>query len=185
MNLSEEQLIKDLTKGSESAVHALINTHQHYVYSICFSVLKVKEEAEEATQDTFLKVIKASSSYVKKGKLTTWIYPIAYRTSLDYLKRRKNLKYDVYDEKTMAKFSSSDETLLEDKRAKSIFQALDSIDPKDAGLIRMFYLDQLSIKELANHLEQSESNIKVRLHRARKKVMTILEKTVSNTPNDK
>jgi len=148
------------------------------VYTICISVLKVKEEAEEATQDTLIKVLKAAPNYVKKGKLSTWIYPIAYRTSLDYLKKSKRNVLATSSE-LLENVSSADIESGEDEkqnRSAQILKVIEQLKPEEAGLIRMFYFDQLSISELSAHLNQTESNIKVKLYRARKRIMDHLNK---------
>lgn len=169
--LDETQLLKGLKKGSREAVDELLNQYQHYIFTICLSVLKMKEEAEEATQDTFLKILKAVPEFDQRGKLTTWIYPIAYRTALDYLKKRKPTKELITDSDIQIEVINESET---GDRMDRVQRAINALPPEEAGLIRMFYLEQLSIKELSEYLEMTESNLKVKLYRTRKKIMTLV-----------
>ena len=64
------------------------------MYSVCMSILKNPAEAQEATQDTFIKAHRALDNYNADSKFSSWLYKIAYRTSLDYLEKKK--KYERY-----------------------------------------------------------------------------------------
>ena len=163
---TEDQLIKEVIKGNQQAIRHLLEEYQDYIFSICKTVLKSKQESEEATQDTFLKIIRALPRYVKKGKLSTWIYSVAYRTSLDYLRKRK-----YTDELTgvdKASTSGIEERIERDERSHKISLLLQNLNAKERVLIRMHYFDEMSIKEISVITKLSESNVKVKLFRARK-----------------
>jgi len=163
---AEDQLIRDVIKGEKKAINHLISEYQNYIYTICIGVLKTKQEAEEATQDSFLKIIRALPDYIKKGKLTTWMYSVAYRTSLDYLKKRKSTtEINGFDQGVP---NQIEEKLQTEERNQSLLDLIDKLNPEDAGLIRMYYLEEMSIKEVAALTDMSESNIKIKLFRSRK-----------------
>ena len=85
--MSEDQLlIQRLVNRDQQALKELMERYQHYVYTILSSMLH-DHEAAEASQDTFIKVYRSINRFESNSKLTTWIYKIAYRTGLDYLKK--------------------------------------------------------------------------------------------------
>ena len=171
---TEYQLIQGVIKGENKAIRFLLQKYQNYVYTVCHSVLRTKQESEEATQDTFLKIIRALPKYVKKGKLSTWIYSIAYRTALDYLKSRKNtIGLDNYDKSLP---NEVEEGMRYEERNKALENLVDKLSPEDARLIRMYYLGEMSIKEVASHSAISESNVKIKLFRARKTLSQLANK---------
>lgn len=171
---TEDDLVAGVKNGSSTAVRHLLSEYQHYMYTICYNVLRNREEAEEATQDSFLKVIKAIPHYTKNGKLTTWMYAIAYRTSLDYLKKRKHT-ISLENIEISIENNQSDHGAKNDKLER-INTIINELPPEDAGLIRVYYMEQMSVKELSDYLGQSESNVKVRLHRIRKKIALMAQK---------
>lgn len=171
---SEDQLIHNVIKGEAKAIRHLLTEYQHYIFTICNTVLKNKEESEEATQDAFIKIIKALPTYVKKGKLTTWMYSVAYRTALDYLKKRKvTQELNGYD---MAAQSDIEKAIFRAEDKKAVNRLLDMIPPEDAGLIRMYYLEEMSMNELASHVGLSVSNVKVKIYRTRKQLAELIRR---------
>lgn len=163
---SEEQLIKKVVEGNRLAISQLLERYESYIYTICFTVLRTKAEAEEATQDTFMKIIRALPKYEKQGKLTTWMYSVAYRTALDYLKKRKNTSdlngYDIGTAPAVEGVIESNE------KSATLAQLIDHLPYEDRRLIRMYYLEEMSVKELSDIVGLTESNVKVKLYRARK-----------------
>ncbi|MEE9371499.1 MAG: sigma-70 family RNA polymerase sigma factor [Saprospiraceae bacterium] len=171
---SDQELVYQLRNKDEKTIKYFIRKYQNYIYTICFGVLKSKEEAEEASQDTFLKILNAISTYTPNGKITTWMYTVAYRTSLDYLKKRKRTIDIYYFDAGSAVIS--DNILLETEKKAVINQLINQLSSEDAGLIRMYYLGEMSIKELSSELKLTENNIKVKLYRARKILLKLATK---------
>jgi RNA polymerase sigma-70 factor (ECF subfamily) len=162
---TDQELVQHISQNSEKHIRYFIKKYQNYLYTICISVLRNKEEAEEATQDSFLKVFKALPTYTPNGKLTTWMYTVAYRTSLDYLKKRKHTEEISPESGGTYEFGAE---LLNKERDHELSLLINKLPPEEAGLIRLFYLEEQSIKEIAKELDYSESNVKVKLYRARK-----------------
>lgn len=136
-----------------------------------------KDEAMEASQDTFLKVYGKIDQFEKNAKLSTWIYKIAYRTGLDYLKKRRNyVNIEDMSHRELGSDSAEVSKHIEDNDLRKSVQKLIKKLKKDEGLIlRLFYLEELSIKEINQITEQSVSNIKIKLFRARKKLKELIE----------
>ena len=182
--LTDKTLIDNTLQGDQNAFRQLMNKYQDYMYTVCYNILKNKPEAQEATQDTFIKAYKALSTYTEKAQLSTWLYRIAYRASIDLLRKRKST---VELEGVAYGLSNEDMGIAQQMEGadikRQLGQAILQLSPKEAGIIKLFYLEEMSIKELANITEHSVSNIKVILYRARQKLSLIISKQYPEMKN--
>ena len=174
---SDDQLITLILNGDEASFRTLMSKYQNYMYSVCLSILKTKNEAEEATQDTFIKIYRSLNKYNSDSKFSSWAYKIAYRTSLDYIRKRKlTVDMDSVSYADHGVAESSDQQLQNKEVTQQILIAIQQLPGDEAGLIRMFYLEEMNTKELVEATGLSNSNVKVKLYRARKKLAEIISR---------
>lgn len=179
-NKDEKQLVQRAIDGDQRAFRDLIIRYQDYVYSICLSVLKVPMESEEAAQDTFIKVHKAIKTYNSSSKFTTWLYSIAYRTSIDYYRKRKRTEdIDTIDYSLAGTVNNTERNIEKQELTSLIRMALGDLGQEERTLVTLFYLEEQSVKEIVEITGLQESNIKVKLFRARKKLYTLLSEKYS------
>lgn len=182
--LTDKQIIQQILAGDQNAFSQLVSRYQDHMYTVCYNILKTRDEAQEATQDTFLKAYKAMAGYKEDAKLSSWLYKIAYRTSLDLIrKRKKTTDLDVVSYGLSDKSQSVVDDMEQSDINKALNAAIMKLEPKEAGLIKMFYLEEMSTKELANLSGESLSNVKVILFRARKKLAIIINEQYSELEN--
>ena len=81
--------IEETLSGNLNAFGRLIQKHEKYAYTLSYRILRNHEEAEEATQDAFMKVYSALKTFERKSKFTTWLYKIVYHESLGRLRKSK------------------------------------------------------------------------------------------------
>jgi RNA polymerase sigma-70 factor (ECF subfamily) len=146
-------------------------------------ILGNKMLAEEATQDTFIKTYHGLAEFRAESSLKTWIYSIAYRTSIDYARRQKrSLQVRALDqEKDFANDSSGDVESMEEQDRHSWLQRGIALLPADqAAIVSIYYLQEKNIKEVSEITGLTESNIKIKLFRARKSLKDILASTKSH-----
>lgn len=157
------------------AFQMLVERYQDYAYTICHSILKNSEEAEEAAQDAFIKAYRSLNKYESKSKFSTWLYTIAYRTSIDRYRTLK--KHKPLDDLTINQLQTEEGQDHYEKEDiyKFLNQAIDTLQEEDGIIVRLFYLKELGIKEINKITGISESNIKIKLFRARKKLKDILQ----------
>jgi len=126
---------------------------------------------------------KKLASYKDEAKFSSWLYKIAYRTSLDMIRKRK-LTTDIADV-AYSLTDTEDVTLrLEQKEMQTqLTTAIQQLSSKEAGLITMYYLKEQSIKELAATTGMQLSNVKVILYRARKKLAAIISEQYTELEN--
>lgn len=145
------------------------------VYTVCMRVLRSQQDAEEAAQDTFVKVHAHLVGYQGQARFSTWLYSIAYRTALSKLRSRRPGTVGLEDmrmEGTEPEQAPEGENL--DHKAL-VEWALAQLPPEDAAVMTFFYLEELGVDEIVTITGLGESNVKVKLHRSRKKLLSILQ----------
>jgi RNA polymerase sigma factor (sigma-70 family) len=184
MTTTNDQLyINKVIKGDVNAFAHLVDAYKNMVFSLAFKMTKNREEAEEISQDTFIKAYKNIHKFKADSKFSTWLYRIVYHACLDAIKKNKNHNNSSeINEITYNQIASVDTILqgIERKeRAKVINDCLLKLPEEERSLIWMFYFDELSLKEIIEVTQISEANLKVKLHRARKKLLVIVKENVA------
>ena len=137
--------------------------------TLAFKVLKDKDEAEDAAQEAFIRAYHSLKKFNRKSRYSTWLFRIVYNTSISMLRKKK---YD--DSFEINKFESlhtHEENKLEEKdRQHFINEAVNALNEIDRSIITLFYLQEYNLEEIGKIISMSPNNIKVRLHRARKKL---------------
>ena len=176
---TDKQLIEQTLKGDTSSFGILVERYQNFVFTIAFRIMKVREEAEEVAQDSFIKAYESLNSFRGESKFSSWLYSIAYRKALDAL--RKNKKYkasEIIDDITEGEVSGIEDALhyLEDEeRKKAIQDCILKLSEDEATIITLYYFQDQSVREISTITGLSEDNIKVKLYRSRKKLFGFLK----------
>ena len=182
-NKTDQLYITKVINGDTNAFAYLVDKYKDMVFSLAYKITKNREEAEEVSQDTFIKGYKNLEKFKGDAKFSTWLYRIAYHASLDAIKKNKKHQntFEI-NEITFNQIKSVD-TILEGieriERAKIMDNCLLKLPKEERSIIWMFYYDELSLREIIEITQKSEANIKVKLHRARKKLLTIVEENIS------
>ena len=181
-NKNDQLYINKVINGDANAFAYLVDNYKNMVFSLAFKMTKNREEAEEVSQDTFIKAYRSLSKFKGDSKFSTWLYRIAYHACLDSIKKNKNhnQSFEINDI-TYNQIKSVDNILegIERKeRAKIMDECLLKLPEEERSIIWMFYYDELSLKEIMEITLLSEANLKVKLHRARKKMLTIVEENI-------
>jgi len=183
MTTTKDQLYIDkVINGDASAFAYLVDNYKNMVFSLAYKMTKNKEEAEEVSQDTFIKAFKNLSNFKGDSKFSTWLYRICYHTTLDAIKKNKKNNYTFEINEVTYNQIQSVETILQgiERKERSVImdKCLMKLPDEERSILWMFYYDELSLKEIIEVTNLSEANLKVKLHRARKKLLTIVEKNI-------
>lgn len=149
--------------------------HQNHIFSVCLSILKTRPEAQEAAQDSFVKAYRALKTYKSESKFSSWLYKIAYRTCLDYIRKRKPSEDLDQHDFAMAAEENKSESFENKELSHLLLKAIGELKSDEAALVRMYYLEEMNIRELEEITGMTNSSIKVKLFRARKKLMEIIQ----------
>ncbi|MDO5981612.1 RNA polymerase sigma factor [Flavivirga spongiicola] len=178
MTTNDQHYINLIIDGDTNAFEVLVERYKDLVFTLTLRMLKNREEAEEVAQDTFIKAYKSLNRFKGDSKFSTWIYKIAYNTSLDRLKKNKKHFNDVaIDEFTEHQVKTIDNALdhLENKeREQSIQECITLLPSDDSFLLTLYYYEDQSLEEISKTMGLTPNNVKVKLFRSRKKLATIL-----------
>jgi len=171
---SDQIYIDKVLQGDTNAFAYLINRYKDMVYTIAIKIVKSHEDAEEVAQDSFLKAYEKLDSFKGNSKFSTWLYTIAYRNSISKIRKKKVATSDI-DEYVMDNYSEGSEfpqleAIKNGEQQKYIREAIGRLPEKDALLITLFYMNESSVEEIEQITNLTQSNIKVKLFRARKKL---------------
>ncbi len=174
--VSDEELVKNYLETQESRYFdKLYVKYSNKVFSKCISLLKNEALAQDATQDIFLKIFLNLAKFGGKSKFSTWIYSITYNYCIDLIRKAKKEKNifseDIENAPDLAE-EVPDSALLEIE-VKKLKIILEKIPIGDKAVLLMKYQDDMSIKEISESLEKSESAIKMKIKRAKHKVQKV------------
>ena len=179
MNKTEDiYYIEAVRKGDVVAFSFLVERYQNMVYSLALKLLKNAEDAEEMAQDTFIKAFQKLDTYEGKSKFSTWLYSITYNACISELRKRRIQFSSLEDQRfsdqdEMKMFDYFSETKKEDQE-KYLNIALGKSPEDDQVLVTLYYYESQSMDEISMITGLTVSNIKVKIHRARKRMYSIL-----------
>ncbi len=172
---NNEQLIKEVQEGKLQPFSELVDQHKNLVYSLVLRMLSNEQDAEEVAQDTFVKAFKSIKQFKGKSKFSTWLYKIAYFTAINHLREKKMLRAKLDLNSIESEEDSALEQLNQEDQSKYLNEAISYLRPIDRNLVSLFYLEELSIKEIEEITGFTASNIKVKLMRIRKQLNGLLK----------
>jgi RNA polymerase sigma factor (sigma-70 family) len=173
--VDERETIALALGGDRNAFGELLRRYQHMVHTVSWRVLRNEQDAEEATQDTFVKAHQRLGEFQGKGKFSTWLYSIAYRTAISALRHRKPMGGSLDELSDLGKEPRTEPVEVNSDRAVALERALRSLGPEDAAVVTMFYLEELSVQEIVTITGLGASNVKVKLHRSRQRLQEVLQ----------
>lgn len=160
----------------------LYDRYSEKVYHKCISFVHDADLAQDVAHDIFLKTFVNLSKFKSKSKFSTWLYSLTYNFCIDYL--RKNNKYIMEDEEKLSRLPDIDEEKAEREllsmEAQRLKRVLDAIPQGDKMILLMKYQDELSVKEIMEGLELSESAVKMRVKRAKSKAIETYKQMFSD-----
>jgi RNA polymerase sigma-70 factor (ECF subfamily) len=175
--MEDHTLITLIQRGNKEAYRALVERYQGMVYNIAYKILLDEDDAKDAAQEAFIKAYSALPSFKGQSKFSTWLYRIAYTTTISRT-RKKNRRADIEQAGQIeANYQDQAEyTMEQDDQAKHLHTALGQLPEQDRLLLTLYYLDELPMEEVAEIAGLDMNNTKVKMHRARKKLADTLKK---------
>ena len=177
-HLSDEELVEQIVANSDPLLFGkLYDRYAKMVYNKCYGFAKSDSEAEDLTQDVFLQLFIKLPTFKGRSKFSTWLYSFTYNFCVNYINRNKQRKMSdqsVHVDDTEYKLTEEvpDESLLEMK-ADKLKKSLGLISAEEKSILLLKYQDGASIKELVSLLDLGESAVKMRLKRAKERLLEI------------
>ena len=175
--MSDQELVNAVTGGNIKAFEQLVNTYKKSVFNTVLGFLRDVENAEEVTQDVFLKIYETIGGFKGEAKLSTWIYRISVNQSLDYLRKAKRKKRFAT---LLSLFNSENEViyqpvnfdhpgvLMENKeKAALLFKAIDELPDKQKTAFLLQKVEHCSQQKIAEIMKLNEGAVESLLTRAK------------------
>lgn len=178
-DLPESEWVARAQSGDEEAFLQLANHYQARVWSTASRFARSRSELEDLTQDLFVKIWKGLSSYRSDAPFEHWLMKVTVRGCYDFLRkhrRRRELEQLVDPQESReSRDASSEEERSRLEAWEIVSLLLDQLETKDRTVVTLLDLEEKSVKETAALTGWSESNVKVRAHRARKKMRAFFD----------
>lgn len=174
----ETQYIARILNGDTEAFSVFLDRYSRPLYVLIVQIVGCPEDAEELVQDVFLKAFRCLDSYKGECRFSTWLYRIAYNAAVSATRKKKQ-EFLYIEEGTINNVpdEKADEILCpndDEERTAKLMQAIDLLNVEEKALITLFYFEEKSIEEIGEVLKLSSGNVKVKLHRTRKKIYLLM-----------
>ncbi len=177
MKHDDIHIIKEVLGGKSEQFEHILNRYSGQVFNLISHIVPCKEDAEELTQDVFIKVFRLLSTFKEESSFSTWIYRIATNTALSAARKMKHDTLHLDD----AAYSNIPEEIIDEaldndceERLQRLSDAIEMLCADERALITLYYINEKPIAEVASVLGLTASNVKIKLHRIRKKLYLIL-----------
>ncbi|CAM3587805.1 RNA polymerase sigma factor [Flavobacterium chungbukense] len=178
--IPDQHYIDRILHGETNLFAVLVDRYKDMIFTLSLKMVKNREEAEEAAQDTFIKAFNSLSKFKGDSKFSTWIYKISYNTCLDRLKKNKkedlNISIDEFSSHLVKTMDNALSALEDQERKQAIQNCLNLLPREDNFLLTLFYFEDQNLEEIGKIMNLNANNVKVKLFRSRQKLATILKK---------
>lgn len=178
-NEIELNYIKRIKEGETQLFSYFLSTYSNSVFRLISGIVHSKEDAEELCQDSFLKAFKKLDTYRGDCSFATWLYRIAYNTAISSTRKQRIIQPAIDESliNSVADGEVDDFLAVNDNEIllQKMELAIERLSPDDNAVITLFYLQNKSIHEIADITSLSVENIKVKLHRIRKKLYVMIK----------
>ena len=177
---NDVQLIRKILSGDDAAFGILVEKYQKSVHALAWRKIQDFHHAEEIMQDTFLRAYKKLPTLKNPNQFSGWLHVIANRLCIDWMRSQKSVMQSLEDT-PVAEIEKSSYThhvaaQWETERTKSchalVKKLLEKLPENEREVVTLYYLDEMSTKEIGKFMGVSVNTITSRLHRARKRLQT-------------
>ena len=185
IELTEQELIIGLKEGDNNAFKVLVESKQSLVYNTVLGLLQNVEDAEDVTQDVFIKVFESIHQFKGESALSTWIYRVSVTTALEFIRRKKRKKRFGFlspilgedNEPTLdlPDFQHPGVSLDNKEKAAILFKAIEQLPENQKVAFILNKVEGLSYQEVSEIMKTSLSAVESLLHRAKTNLKEILK----------
>ncbi len=185
----DNDLIQLVLQGNTSAYAVLVDRYRNFVFTIVLRYISSREDAEEVSQDIFVKAFRSLADFKGASKFSTWLYTITTTSCLTFLRKKKLEVHSLDNENVFAAADNIDGGMsanqVEQKsRVKMVNEAIRMLSPDDAQVITLFYKGEQTLEEISQIMGKEPNAVKVQLHRARTRLKERLQKHFSAEVKD-
>ena len=187
----EQELLAALRRGDDAAYESLVRAETGRMLAVARRILRNEEDAREAVQDAFVSIFKGIGGFAGGARLSTWLHRVAINAALMKLRARKHVQERAIDDllprfddkghelESHAPWSESAEELVSREETRALVRRLiDELPETYRVALLLRDIEELSTEEVARQLEVTPNAIKIRIHRARQALRTLLDASV-------
>jgi RNA polymerase sigma factor (sigma-70 family) len=172
-NKTDNDLINDFKNGDIKAYNEIVRRYQQQVYWVIRKMVNSHDDADDITQEVFIKVHSALKKFREESNLFTWLYRIATNYSINHIRRIKvknTVSFEIVTEPIESSDKKTDELIDEEIRRKILEEAIETLPAQQRAVFNMRYYDQLSYDEISKILKKSVGGIKANYFHAVRKL---------------
>jgi RNA polymerase sigma-70 factor (ECF subfamily) len=167
VRMSDAEIIDKVLAGDTDAFGSIVARHGDMVLRLAVRIVGNRDEAQDVVQEVFVKAYKSLGRWRARSAFSTWLYRIAYNEAVSHIRRRKPM-VPVYE-------VAAGEDDNDGQRYAVLEKALSMLAPDERALVTLFYEEGLGMNDIARITGLSEGNVKVRMHRTRKKLYNFMQ----------
>jgi len=180
-SVDERTMIRQAQKGDKAAFEILVHRHQHRVFAVARGILKRQEDVEDVAQQVFVKAYFSLKRFDQRAAFSTWLYKITVNECWDLLRKRKarplvyesdfseeqSRQYTATERQTAKGPDTSDQMAIRER----LENLLSQLDKRDRAMLVLKEVEGFSVEEIAESMGLNANTVKVRLFRARRRIV--------------
>jgi RNA polymerase sigma factor (sigma-70 family) len=178
--MTDQEYISLILKGDSSLFRHLVDRYAKMSFAVAFRIIKNSEDTQDIVQESFIAAFENLATFKGESKFSTWLYRIVANKALAMKNKQKY--FDEVEDQGQLEDEYNEEIDLRNEYA--LTQALNALNDKERMVVDFFYYQDQSIKDISQITQSSEVNVKVILHRARKKMNEYVQKSIKFAHNE-
>lgn len=176
----DQKLVEKALLGEVAAFRQLVEKYQRFAYRVAYRFVGTVGDAEDITQETFIRLWKNLSRYKPEIRMTTWLYKIVTNLCLDFLKSRYHREtrrtQGLVDHRAMRSEPSADQAMVDEELRAAMEQLSEELSPKQKAVFILRDLEEVSMPDIAAILSMSPGQVKSNLYYARKQMCELISR---------
>ena len=182
--LTDTEIIKKILQGEQALFAQLVQRYQRYVYTLVNRFTSNREDAEEISQDIFVKAYRSLADFRGEAKFSTWLYTVVRTSCITFLRKKQLDTTSLDNERTLIQLENKESgfnaNIVELKSRHAMLNAaIQLLSPDDSQILTLFYKGEQSLEEIGRIMGLEPNTVKVKLHRARNRLKEKMEKHFS------
>jgi RNA polymerase sigma factor (sigma-70 family) len=182
---TDTEIIRKVLQGEQGIFAHLVDRYRNYVFTLVLRFTDNREDAEEIAQDIFVKAYRALADFRGGSKFSTWLYTIVRNSCISYLRKRKMETIGLDHENALIPLESRESgfganNIEQKSRHAMVNEAIRRLSPDDHQVITLFYKGEQSLEEIGKIMGLDPNTVKVKLHRARRRLKEKIEKIIEH-----
>ncbi len=174
----DANIIRRVLDGDTNSYRFIMDRYSQQIFALVVRIVDNADDAEEVTQDVFMKAFRNLSKFDGRSSFPTWLYRIAYNEAISH-SRSGRQREELFDESQLRCVSDAQIDIVlesDDPRVAALPDALERLSVDERALVTLHYFEEIPLKEIAKIMGIMESAAKVRLMRTRRKLYVLINK---------